>query len=290
MFFINIFRFIILIISLIIFQNCQEEDNPCPDSTADQWSLETSPAVVTGGSWYKPAKTVTWQIQLTGTINTSYGVELYDVDLFDVSTIEISSLHASGKKVICYFSAGSYEDWRSDIDKFNHNDYGKPLDDWEGEYWLDIRSQNVYSIMLDRLDLAVSKGCDGVDPDNVDVYTQDSCFDISADEQLAYNRNLANEAHNRNLSVGLKNDPGQISDLANYYDFSVSEQCHVYSECDLYQPVLTANKPVLEIEYDLSYVNDSTARAQMCADSNALGIRTLIMPDILDDSFRISCF
>ncbi len=55
---------------------------------------------------------MTWQllVNLPNTaINTSYNVDLYDIDLFDVSEGDIAAIKASGKKVICYFSAGSYE-------------------------------------------------------------------------------------------------------------------------------------------------------------------------------------
>ncbi len=48
--------------------------------------------------------------------------------------------------------------------------------------------------MKARLDLAQQKKCDAVDPDNVDGYMQDSNFDLSAADQLSYNRFLATEA------------------------------------------------------------------------------------------------
>ncbi|KAK3172532.1 hypothetical protein OEA41_005854 [Lepraria neglecta] len=72
------------------------------------------------------------------------------------------------RKVICYFSAGSYENWRPDTSK--STDLGKPLDGWPGEWWLQTNSANVRKIMLARLDQAVLKGCDGVNPDNIDAY------------------------------------------------------------------------------------------------------------------------
>lgn len=42
--------------------------------------------------------------------------------------------------------------------------------------------------MQARLDLAVQKGCDGVEPDNVDGYQNNSGFPLTAQDQLAYNR------------------------------------------------------------------------------------------------------
>ena len=58
-----------------------------------------------------------------------------------------------------------------------------------------------------------TKGYDGVEPDNVDRYVNASGFDLDADAQLAFNRFIANEAHARGLSVGLKNDLDQVPEF-----------------------------------------------------------------------------
>ncbi len=241
--------------------------------------------------WYKPDINTSWQWQLTGNINTSYNVELYDIDLFDSSIELIKSLQDDGKKVICYFSAGSYEDWRDDEADFPTAVLGDDLDGWDGERWLDISKINLLKpIMTARLDLAKSKGCDGVEPDNVDGYTNSTGFNLSANDQLAYNKFIANEARKRGLSVGLKNDLEQITDLELFYDFAVNEQCHYYNECELIQPFIDAKKPVLNVEYDDVYVNnDNNERDNMCEESMDLKFKTLILPWDLDDSFRYTC-
>ena len=69
-------------------------------------------------SWYKPDVSTTWYWQLQGEVNISHNVQVYDIDLFDTNLTTIRQLHQQGKKVICYFSAGSYEDWREDKEKF----------------------------------------------------------------------------------------------------------------------------------------------------------------------------
>lgn len=71
-----------------------------------------------------------WTWQLQGKIDTSKNVLMYDVDLWDTPRETIQLLKQRGKKVICYFSAGSYEDWRSDKNLFPSSIKGKPLDDW----------------------------------------------------------------------------------------------------------------------------------------------------------------
>jgi chitodextrinase len=249
--------------------------------------LNANVSPVTSGDWYRPAVATTWAWQLQGTLNTGYPVDVYDIDLFDTPAAQIASLQASGKRVLCYFSAGSYEEWREDASAFSASDLGNSMDGWAGERWLDIRSSNVFSIMLQRLDLAVSKGCDGVEPDNVTVYQEsDTGISANATDQLAFNRNLFNAAHSRGLAVALKNDLDQIDDLIDYVDLSVNEQCHEYAECNLLQPFIEAGKPVFNAEYLASY---RTNPAPLCADSLAADIRTLILSIDLDDSYNFSC-
>jgi hypothetical protein len=260
--------------------------NPDPDTSPVPGDT-TPPAP--DGTWYKPDVSSTWQLQLQGTINTGYDVDIYDIDLFETPDQTIADLHAAGRKVICYFSGGSYEPWRSDASQFDAADLGYVMDGWPDERWLDIRSSSVREIMLQRLDLAVSKACDGVDVDNMDGYTNDPGFPLTSDDQLAYNRFIANAAHERNLAVALKNDLDQIEALVDYFDLAVNEECFEYDECDLLDPFVQQGKPVLQVEYEQAYVNDPAARASMCAQSLDLDFSTLILPMDLDDAFRFSC-
>lgn len=239
--------------------------------------------------WYKPVKSVTWQWQLKDKINTEYRVDLYDIDLFDSSESLIKDIQSSGGKVICYFSAGSFEDWRDDKDLFDKKEIGHMLDDWPGESWLDIRSSNVRDIMMKRLDIAKKKGCDGVEPDNVDGYTNDPGFDLTGQDQIKFNLFLAEEAHKRNLSIGLKNDLDQIDVLQPYFDFAVNEQCFEYSECEVLMPFIANGKPVLNAEYKKKYRKKASIQKKLCAKSKRMGFSTLILPMDLDDKFRISC-
>ena len=215
---------------------------------------------------------------------------IYDIDLFDVSDTQIAALKQQGRKVICYFSAGSSENWRTDFGKFVAADKGRSLDGWAGEKWLDTRSANVRAIMAARMDLAVKKGCDGVDPDNVDGYSNATGFPLSANSQLDYNRFLASAAHARGLVVGLKNDVGQLNALASDFDFAVNEQCNEYSECAGYSSFVALGKPVLNIEYKRAYQkNTNGAFNKMCAATNAAGLYSVVMPLALDGSFVKRC-
>merc|ERR1712093_405314 len=139
----------------------------------------------TEGTFWRPEAGTSWQIVLEYALNdTTPDVSVYDIDLFTNPKSTIDDLHSQGRKVICYFSAGSYEDFRPDADSFDKSDYGKPLDGWPGEWWLNVSSTNVRDIMTTRIELAKTKGCDGVDPDNVDGYDNDTGFDLTKEQAV----------------------------------------------------------------------------------------------------------
>jgi hypothetical protein len=273
-----------MILLLLLATACNQGDDP-EGTTSD-----TTTAPTVKADWYQPPLGASWQWQLQGEVNIGYNVDLYDIDLFETDTTLITSLHQQGHKVICYFSAGSYEDWRSDKSDFPAATLGNPLDGWPGERWLDIRSSAIRAIMEKRLDLARSKGCDGVEPDNVDGYQNNPGFPLTADDQLGYNKFLAIAAHERGLAIGLKNALDQIPQLEPHFDFSVNEQCHEYDECDTLTPFIRAGKPVFNAEYQQKYItNTGAARDQLCTDSSKRKFSTLVLPLLLDDTFRFDC-
>lgn len=148
-------------------------------------SLISSSATVPTSSWWKPAAGTTWQCVLDQPVGSlTLPVQVYDFDLFDTPQSSIDTLHAAGKQVICYFSAGTYEPSRPDSDKILSDSaaVGAALDGWPDEKWLDIRTDFIVNIMKARIDTAASKGCDGVDPDN----RKNSPLSISPTQDLLY--------------------------------------------------------------------------------------------------------
>ncbi len=251
--------------------------------------LDPNVPPVVDGDWVRPTASTTWQWQLSGTVNTSYDVDVYDIDLFREPVALIDELHADGRTVICYFSGGSFEDWRPDVADFDPAALGTDLEGWAGEQWLDVRDPSVHAVMRARLDLAVDKGCDGVEPDNMDGYDNDSGFDLTAEDQLAFNRFIANEAHQRDLAVALKNDGPQADELLAYFDMSVNEECHQFDECGDLLIFVDADKPVFNAEYPGDLAAAEAAETDICAEAANADTRTLILPLELDDSYRISC-
>jgi hypothetical protein len=214
----------------------------------------------TGDLWM-PAPGTSWQWQLASSPTPPFlQVAMYDVDLFDTPASGVAALHAAGIRAVCYLSAGTWEPWRPDASSFPNgsatfsgvNVLGSDVVGWPGERWLDIRSPALRPLLEARLDLCRTKGFDGVEPDNVDGYANVSGFPLTAADQLAFNRWLAQAAHARGLSVGLKNDLDQVAALVGDFDWALDEECFANSECDLLAPFITAGKAVFNVEYTLA--------------------------------------
>ena len=114
-----------------------------PTTTADEASSKPTGSVV------GPPDS-DWVWQLTGVLDTSVDVDVWDVDLFETGAAEIGGLQAAGGYVICYFSAGSIEDWRPDVGVIEESAIGLPLDDWPGENWLDIVAEKKFGFTYDN--------------------------------------------------------------------------------------------------------------------------------------------
>src|SRR6266700_481089 len=234
------------------------------------------------GAVWVPAAASSWQWQLTGTIDQTVAAQMFDVDLFDTPATTVASLRALGHKVVCYVSAGSYEDWRPDAAQYPAAVKGKALDGWPGEQWLDVRQWSALRPLIEaRMDLCRSKGFDGIELDNVDGYQNDTGFPLAASDQLTFNRALAASAHARGLSVGLKNDLDQVRDLVATFDWALNEECFTYDECDLLHPFVAAGKAVFNVEYALS-------PDQFCPQAHTMGFNSMAKHLNLD-AYRVAC-
>ncbi|MBK7451806.1 MAG: endo alpha-1,4 polygalactosaminidase [Anaerolineales bacterium] len=273
---------LVLIAALLIScSNPPEKTKQSPSSKITPVEIPITPYQINENPASLPLE-MSWQIQYSGDMDFSLGVEMYNIDLFDISKEEIAQLTEQGIFVMCYFSAGSHEDWRPDADDFPISTLGKSMAGWEGETWLDIRQIAVLQpIMEKRLDMAVAKGCNGVDPDNVNGYENETGFPLTFEDQIAFNIFLSNAAHARGLMIGLKNDLGQIKELVSYFDWILNEECYSFHECDLLLPFIEAGKPVFVIEYDSS-------PQDFCEQANQMNFN--VLHKNLDlDAYRVSC-
>lgn len=257
---------LVMLLALLL-AACTTAPGPDPESPAgDRW---------------RPRPGTAWQWQLSGRLDTSVDVPVYDIDGFDHSRATVAKLHREGRRVICYLSTGAWEDFRPDAGDFPGAVIGRG-NGWEGERWLDIRRTDVLEpLMAERLDMCRDKGFDAVEPDNMDGYRNRTGFPLTAADQLRYNRLVARLAHERGLAVGLKNDLDQIPQLVDAFDFAVNEQCAQYGECARLSPFVEADKAVFHVEYELP-------TARFCADSRRLGLSSLLKKYALD-AWRRPC-
>jgi hypothetical protein len=131
--------------------------------------------------------------------------------------------------------------------------------------------------------MAQDKGCDGVDPDNVDGYDNENGLGLSQATATDYLKYMADEAHSRGLSIGLKNAGGIVAEVLPIMEWHVNEQCLKYDECEMFAPFVTQNKPVFHIEYPDGAPNITPdVKAQICDATSAKGFSTVLKTIDLD--------
>jgi hypothetical protein len=230
------------------------------------------------GTMWTPAVGERWQYQLQGGVNASitaapngggapvapkvFDIDLYASDGTTPNATGVSQVHGNGAHAICYVDAGTYENFRPDASDYTTFDsscggclLGKN-NGWPGEQWLNVNDDKgqrtfILAELGKRVDKCVAAGFDGVEFDNVDGYANDTGFTIAAQTQEDFDKAIAALAHQKGLSVALKNDVDQVSDLAPYFDYAVNEQCNEFSECDQYAPFLNQGKAVFNVEYNV---------------------------------------
>lgn len=262
---------------------CGGHDAARPDGGASNDASADSADAAAGARWM-PTPGTSWQWQLDGTIDTSFDVDAYDIDLFDTPDDVMDELHGAGRRVICYFDT-AYEPGRPDsaqLESYTHNE----VEGWPGQFWLDVTEPAVVAVMHDRLELAASRDCDAVEADDVDSRSNDPGTGITAAEQQAFIRDLADTAHGLGMSFGLKNDLEEIDQLLGDVDFAINEECFEYDECDTLAPFIAANKAVFQTEYTEGSL--ATKGDEVCADANERDLDTLIKHLDLDAP-RYSC-
>jgi len=225
-------------------------------------------------------------VQYTGEeIDTGIAAEIYNLDLFETDPKLIDRLHGQGRRVICYMSVGTVEDWRPDAKAYPASVVGEDYPDWPGERWLDIRALDVIGPPLEaRLDLARSKGCDGVDPDNLDGHETMSGFPLTPQDKVRLLRFLSDAAHARGLAIGLKNGADLLPAVMGQVDWVLVEDCAAQGWCAALEPAAAAGLAVFQIEYtdaDLDW-------AEVCQAARGRGFSAIRKRRALD-AYREGC-
>lgn len=219
-----------------------------------------------------PAVDVTWQVQLSGSFDSSVDVMLYYVDLDSVTSTQRAAILAVGRHLACYLSAGTYEPFRADAQEFPAAALGNALMDYPDERWLDIRNAKVTSLMSARLDQYRALGCSSVAVANVTT-TENTGFDITAANQSEYLDWLSAAIHDREMLAGLATGDDRVALMEPRFDWAYAQGCWATNHCTDYSPFVTAKKAVLGVEF-----GDASTAPTLCSGVPGSGVNLLIKP------------
>ncbi|KAJ3014775.1 UNVERIFIED_CONTAM: hypothetical protein HDU68_000131 [Siphonaria sp. JEL0065] len=267
---------VIVLTALLIVSPFRGISNLSPDSP--NVNLICKPV---NAAWYTPPQRFQWQWQIDqekvprvaqdayavtttypdGTVitkGTQVDMLLYDVDI-ETTPAQIATIKSWGAKVACYFEAGTWVKTRPWAAKFPKTALGYPYEPpYTNELWVNPLDPTVRAIIKNTIyPYAKARGCDLVEPDNVQGFERDSyCTGFEAktgancgscksgttrdyyidkkcvadyDAWLDFNKFLATEAHNQGMGVALKNNHFQAAELVDYHDYVLSEQCTSYA-------------------------------------------------------------
>ena len=235
-----------------------------------------APDTVAASSRWIPTTAESYQIQYDGKLDLSVDADIYDLDMFDTKPSVVAKLHAMNRKVMCYVDVGTWEDWRPDAGNCPTSVLGHKAGHWKGERWLDVRQTSILEpLMKHRLQLCKQKGFDGVDPDNLDGYQNNTGFPITYDEQVTYDSWVAKEAHALGLTADQKGDNGQVKDLVKVYDFAVVEQCFKQGWCKQFTVYTNQNRLVVDVEYT-NQLKESRFLKQTCASDSQYDVTPIL--------------
>jgi len=232
------------------------------------------------GAYEAPAPGVPWQMVLNGDSPPDDGAAVYVLDA-SVDAEQLDALRGDDPSVylVCYLSVGTWESWRSDADAFPEELIGRALSTWEGERYVDVRAiDQLGPVWAARLDECAAAGFDAVDPDNIDVYANESGFAISAEDVVLMMSWLTTEAHARGLAIGQKNAPDLVADLSPRVDFAVVEECLEQDGCDAYADYAALGKPVFVVEY----TDEASIPEGYCDRAATAGLSLLVSTITLD--------
>ena len=234
---------------------------------------------------WRPEPGQRFDIQLTARFDLVRDTDVLALELFATSAARVQQLHSQKAAAVCYIAAGFWENWRPDAGQFPQPAVGRSRIGWPGQRWLDVRHPALRPILERRLDLCRDRGFDGVLLAGLDGYAQATGFAFAPNEQLAFNRWLAEAAHQRGLAVGIVNDLDQAAELATSFDFLIADSCVAQGDCTHARPFLQAGKQV----YLLAYTNVARRMDEHCALAAAIGAPLIIKTQSLNGKLHRHC-
>lgn len=255
----------------LLFFACQKNDSSTPQPAPGN------------SNWWKPAAGISFDWDLDDISSTdTFNSVVVDVDAFTTSAETVAKLHAAGKKVIAYLSVGTLEDDRPDAALLPKEVIGKIYSEWPHEKWLDIRQIDKLGPWLnERVAMIVKKGFDGVEPDNMDGYDNETGFSISIDDAKKYADHLIELMHKNGLSIGQKNVPDLTAGYAARFDWALAEDAFKQGWQNSMKLYIQLNKPVFAVEYT-DVTSTATFESTVCPQAKTLGFTAILKNRGLD--------
>jgi hypothetical protein len=147
-------------------------------------------------------------------------------------------------------SVGTLENDRYDASLIPKEVLGKTYPEWPDEKWLDIRQIDKLKPWLNsRINMILKKKFDGIEPDNMDSYDNETGFNIQIADTKKYADYLISLAHSNGLSIGQKNVKELSADYASKFDWMLTEDAFAQGWQDELSIYIKLKKPVFAVEY-----------------------------------------
>lgn len=222
-----------------------------------------------------------WQWQLSGVLDLTVDADVFLLDPVATTAAQTAELRSRDRRLVCQVHVGSVLPTDPDADRLPAAVRGAASRRPQGR-WLDVRQWDALRpVLADRFRLCRGKGFGAVALADADGYAHRSGFPLDFDDQLRFNRRLAELARSLSLSPGLINDLGQVAALAPDFDFAVNEECVRLDQCARLLPFVEAGKPVFHVEY-------AGSTTDFCVTTLGYGLSSIRKERQLD-AWRLPC-
>ncbi|PZF88684.1 endo alpha-1,4 polygalactosaminidase [Micromonospora deserti] len=222
-----------------------------------------------------------WQWQLSGVLDPTVEAEVFLLDPVTTTAAQTAELRSRDRRLVCHVHVGSFLPTDPDAGRLPSAVRGAPARRAQSR-WLDVRQwDTLRPVLADRFRLCRGKGFGAVAFADADGYTHRSGFPLDFDDQLLFNRRLAELARTLDLSPGLINDVPQVAALAPDFDFAVNEECVRLRQCAKLLPFVEAGKPVFHVEY-------AASTTDFCVETIGYGFSSIRKQPHLD-AWRQTC-
>jgi hypothetical protein len=259
----------------------------------------------------EPGEAGNWDIQVAAPFDFSTERAMVIVDLWtsvpaattitygDSSTVAvpagaqpttIATLKARQTVVVCRVGLGGM--WTTDPDASKFPEASRLVIDPKmptEERILDLTDRGPWEdAALARIDLAKEIGCDAIEPYRIDHFGIN--VDLTLEEQIAWYAKVAEEVHERDLSVGMRNGSEIYDTQAASFDWAIIERCGEDDVCDMVRDVLELRKAVFALDYNTTLTGLAQNPDVMCMRHDEAGIEDGLVKDAaLSSAFRQQC-